>query len=96
MDSVHQGDLDNVKGVYHVNAVDQVLQYQFTGCVKYITEHYLLPVLERLLVPFPVLGCKLSTPAKAPSTSTTKWPRSRLTSRWNRKVQAVLRCALPG
>ena len=53
VDSVHQGDLDKVKGVYHVNAVDEVTQYQFTGCVERISERYLLPVLERLLESFP-------------------------------------------
>ncbi len=53
VDSVHQGNLDKVKGVYHINAVDEVTQYQFTGCVERISEHYLLPVLERLLESFP-------------------------------------------
>ena len=53
VDSVHQGDLDKVKGVYHINAVDEVTQYQFTGCVERISERYLLPVLERLLASFP-------------------------------------------
>ena len=53
VDSVHQGDLDKVKGVYHVNAVDEVTQYQFTGCVERISERYLIPVLERLLASFP-------------------------------------------
>ena len=53
VDSVHQGDLDKVKGVYHVNAVDEVTQYQFTGCVERISERYLVPVLERLLASFP-------------------------------------------
>ena len=53
VDSVHQGDHDKVKGVYHVNAVDTVTQYQFTGCVERISERYLLPVLERLLESFP-------------------------------------------
>ena len=53
VDSVHQGDLDKVKGVYHVNAVETVTQYQFTGCVERISERYLVPVLERLLESFP-------------------------------------------
>ena len=53
VDSVHQGDLDKVKGVYHINAVDEVTQYQFTGCVERISENFLLPVLERLLESFP-------------------------------------------
>ena len=53
VDSVHQGDLDKVKGVYHINAVDEVTQYQFTGCVERISENFPLPVLERLLESFP-------------------------------------------
>ena len=53
VDLVHQGDLDKVKGVYHINAVDEVTQYQFTGCVERISENFPLPVLERLLESFP-------------------------------------------
>ena len=52
VDSVRQGDLDNVKGVYHINAVNEVIEYQFTGCVERISENFLLPVLERLLESF--------------------------------------------
>ena len=29
VDSVHQGDLDGKKGVYEVNLVDEVTQYEF-------------------------------------------------------------------
>ena len=57
VDSVHQGDLDKVKGVYHLNAVDEVTQYQFVGTVERISERYLLPVLERLLAAFPFVIC---------------------------------------
>ena len=39
--------------VYHVDAVDDVTQYQFTGCVERISENFPLPALERLLAPFP-------------------------------------------
>ena len=53
VDSVHQGDLDNVKGVYHINAVDTVTQYQFVGSAERIAEWFLLPVLEGLLESFP-------------------------------------------
>jgi len=53
VDSVHQSDLDKVKGVYHINAVDEVTQYQFTGCVERISENFPLPVLEGLLESFP-------------------------------------------
>lgn len=53
VDSVHQGDLDNVKGVYHINVVDTVTQYQFVGSAERIAEWFLLPVLEGLLESFP-------------------------------------------
>ena len=53
VDSVHQGDLDKVKGVYHIDVVDAVTQYQFVGSAERISEHYLLPVLESLLEAFP-------------------------------------------
>src|SRR5699024_5696109 len=38
VDSVHQGDLDSIKGVYHINIVDAETQYQFVGSVPRITE----------------------------------------------------------
>ena len=50
---MQQGDLDKVKGVYHINAVNEVIRDQFTGCVECISENSLLPVLERLLESFP-------------------------------------------
>lgn len=53
IDTVHQGDEDKQKGVYHINAVDEVTQYQVTVCVELISERYLLPALERLLAEFP-------------------------------------------
>ena len=58
VDTVHQGDWDGAKGVYHINAVDTVTQWQVVGCVSKISEAYLLPVLEAILhqFPFPVLG----------------------------------------
>ena len=58
VDSVHQGDLDGVKGLYHLNLVDEVTQFQFVGSVQRISEHFLLPVLEALIEAFPfgVLG----------------------------------------
>ncbi len=31
IDTVHQGDQDGVKGVYHINAVDEVTQWQVVG-----------------------------------------------------------------
>ena len=58
IDTVHQGDWDGVKGVYHINAVDAVTQWQVVGCVERISEHFLLPVLEAVLhqFPFQILG----------------------------------------
>jgi transposase InsO family protein len=53
VDSVHQGDLDGLKGVYLINAVDTVTQFQFIAGVERISEHYLLPVLRTLLDRFP-------------------------------------------
>ena len=53
VDSVHQGDLDQVKGVYHINLVDEVTQFQYLGSVERIAESFLLPVLEDLLAAFP-------------------------------------------
>ena len=47
IDSVHQGDLDGTKGVYHVNAVDIVTQWEVVATCERISEAYLLPVLKR-------------------------------------------------
>ena len=58
VDTVHQGDLDGIKGVYHINAVDEVTQWQIIGATEQISEAYLLPVLEGMLAQFPfhILG----------------------------------------
>ncbi len=58
IDTVHQGDWEGVKGVYHINAVDTVTQWEAAGCVEKISEQYLLPVLEAILhqFPFRILG----------------------------------------
>ena len=53
IDTVHQGDLDGKKGVYHINAVDEVTQYEVICSVEAISERYLIPVLETLLMTFP-------------------------------------------
>jgi len=55
VDSVHQGDLDGIKGLYHINLVDEVTQFQFVGSVERISERFLLPVLEALISAFPFL-----------------------------------------
>ena len=58
IDSVHQGDLDGTKGVYHVNAVDIVTQWEIVATCERISEAYLLPVLKELIdqFPFKILG----------------------------------------
>lgn len=58
VDTVHQGDLDGIKGLYHLNLVDEVTQFQCVGSVERISEAFLLPVLEALIerFPFRVLG----------------------------------------
>ena len=58
VDSVHQGDRDGVKGLYHINAVDCVTQYEAVATCERISEAYLIPVLAELLASFPfvILG----------------------------------------
>jgi hypothetical protein len=58
VDTVHQGDLDGVKGVYHINMVDEVTQWQIVACVEAISEAWLEDVLEAaiLLFPFRIRG----------------------------------------
>ena len=58
IDTVHQGDLDKQKGVYHINAVDEVTQFEVVCSVEKISEHYLIPALQQLLdaFPFTLLG----------------------------------------
>jgi len=53
IDSVHQGDQDGIKGVYHINAVDEITQFEVVCTVEKISKHYLIPVLEQLLDTFP-------------------------------------------
>jgi len=53
IDSVHQGDQDKRKGLYHINAVDEVTQFQIIATVERISERFMLPALEQLLATFP-------------------------------------------
>ena len=53
VDTVHQGDLDGIKGVYHINAVDEVTQFQCVFSAERISERFLIPILEELLATFP-------------------------------------------
>ena len=58
VDPVHQGHQDGKPGVFHINAVDTVTQWQVVGCVEPISENHLVPVLESMLhqFPFRILG----------------------------------------
>ncbi len=53
VDSVHQGDKDKAKGVYHINLVDEVTQTEVVVTVEGISEFFLLPALEDALTQFP-------------------------------------------
>jgi hypothetical protein len=53
IDSVHQGDEDGMKGVYHITCVDSISQWQIEACVERISEAFLLPVLELVIKQFP-------------------------------------------
>lgn len=55
VDTVHQGDQDGVKGVYHINIIDEVTQFQFVAAVEKISEDYLLPILKQLLDQLPFI-----------------------------------------
>ena len=58
IDSVHQGDWDGTKGLYHINAVDCVTQWEVVATVQTISEAHLLPVIRQMLeqFPFAILG----------------------------------------
>ena len=53
IDSVHQGDQDKRKGVYHINAVDEVTQFQVIFTLERISEEFMLPALAQMLDAFP-------------------------------------------
>lgn len=53
VDTAHQGDLDKEKGVYHINIVDEVSQWETVGCIEKISEYYLEPLLLDLISQFP-------------------------------------------
>lgn len=53
VDSVHQGDRGKEKGVYYINLIDEVLQWELVVCVEGISEQYLRPALETILECFP-------------------------------------------
>ena len=53
IDTVHQGDQDKQKGVYHINAVDELTQFEVVCSVEKISERFLIPILKQLLDKFP-------------------------------------------
>jgi transposase InsO family protein len=53
IDSVHQGDQDKRKGIYHINAVDEVTQFQIIVTLERINEEFMLPALKTMLAAFP-------------------------------------------
>lgn len=59
VDTVHQGDCvgenggEWKKGVYHINMVDEILQWEVAGAVEGISERFLAPLLEQLIKQFP-------------------------------------------
>jgi len=53
VDTVHQGDREAGPGLYHINVVDEVTQWQIVGATPHISEAWLLPLLEAILEQFP-------------------------------------------
>lgn len=53
VDSVHQGDSGKQKGVYYINAVDEITQWQVVVATQRISEAFLLDALLDLLHQFP-------------------------------------------
>jgi hypothetical protein len=49
IDTVHQGDQQRRKGLYHINAVDEVTQWEIVAATPQISELWLMPVLESML-----------------------------------------------
>src|ERR1017187_1794694 len=70
VDTVHQGQHDGQPGLYHLNAVDTVTQWEIVGCVETISERHPLPVCCTSS-PFAFWGFIATT---GPSSSTTRWP----------------------
>lgn len=53
VDSVHQGDKGGEKGVYYINFIDEVLQWELLVCVEGINEQFLKPAIQTILACFP-------------------------------------------
>jgi hypothetical protein len=55
VDSVHQGDKDGEKGVYHINLVDEITQWEVVVCVEGISEKFMIPALTAAMDLFPFM-----------------------------------------
>lgn len=55
IDTVHQGDNERQKGVYHINSVDEVTQWEIVASVEKITEIYLEPILLLMIEQYPFI-----------------------------------------
>lgn len=53
VDTVHLGDHDGKKGIYVLNVVDEVTQFQHLGAVPRITQHFMVLMLKDLISAFP-------------------------------------------
>jgi len=53
VDTMHQGDRDGQKGVYHINTVDEVVQWEVVGAVEKITDEHLIPLLGKIIGSYP-------------------------------------------
>lgn len=53
IDTVHQGDGPEGKGIYHINAVDEVTQWEVVLATPRISEAWLMPLLKSILEQFP-------------------------------------------
>jgi transposase InsO family protein len=62
IDTVHQGDLasesgenkgEYTKGVYHINSIDEITQWEIIASVEKISESYLEPILVLILEQYP-------------------------------------------
>lgn len=69
IDTVHQGDLEGMKGEYHINAVDEVTQWQVVGATQKISEAWLNQCWKRCWNSFPFRSAA-STPVTKASSST--------------------------
>jgi transposase len=80
VDTVHQGDWDGHKGVYHINSVDAVTQWEAAGCIPIISAESLKPLLEALMAqhPVPILGFHVDNGSECITT----WWRNCLATHW--------------